>query len=412
MDVHDRLRANANALHPALSELRHDLHRRPEIGLQLPQTQARLLAELDGLGLEISVGTALTSITAVLRGGRRNPTAATAVLLRADMDALPVTEASGVDFSSEIPGSMHACGHDLHMAMLVGAARMLSEHRAELDGDVIFMFQPGEEGWDGAGLMVAEGVLDSPGYRVRAAYGMHVMSAKYPPRIFGTRPGTLMAASDALSITVRGAGTHGSTPHLGRDPISGAAEMVTALQTLVTRRFDVFDPVVLTVGMFHGGSRRNIIPDEAHLEATIRTFSAATRAQARIEIPKLCREIARAHGLEAEVALDDEYPLTINNPRHADFAADVVRDVFGDASYAEVANPDPGAEDFSRVLAEVPGCYLMLGAAPTADYRSAPSNHSPRATFSDAVLADGALLHAELAIKALPTFQASDSDEC
>lgn len=408
MDLHERLRADASALHPALTALRHDLHRRPEIGLHLPETQAKLLAELGGLGLEVSVGTALTSITAVLRGGRRaDPAPARAVLLRADMDALPVTEASGVDFCSEIDGAMHACGHDLHMAMLIGAARMLSEHRAELDGDVVFMFQPGEEGWDGAARMVAEGVLDAPGYRVNAAYGMHVMSAKYPPRVFGTRAGTVMAASDALSITVRGAGGHGSTPHLGRDPISVAAEIVTALQTLVTRRFDVFDPVVVTVGMFQSGTRRNIIPDEAHLEATIRTFSAATRAQVRIELPQLCRQIARAHGLEAEVVLDDEYPLTINHPQHADFAAEVVRAVFGDASYAAVANPDPGAEDFSRVLAEVPGCYLMLGAATTTDYRSAPGNHSPRAIFSDAVLADGALLHAELAIRSLTSFAGS-----
>lgn len=401
MNVHDQLRAEASALHPAMAELRHDLHRRPEIGLQLPETQAKLLAQLDGLGLEVSTGKALTSITAVLRGGRRDPAAPTAVLLRADMDALPVTEASGVDFSSEIQGAMHACGHDLHMAMLVGAARMLSQHRDELDGDVVFMFQPGEEGWDGAGHMVAEGVLDSPGYRVSAAYGMHVWSAKYPPKVFGTRPGTLMAASDALAITVRGAGVHGATPHLGRDPISVAAEIVTALQTLVTRRFDVFDPVVVTVGVIQGGSRRNIIPDEARLEATIRTFSAATHAQVRVEIPQLCREIAQAHGLEADVVLNDEYPLTINDPRHADFAAGVVRAVFGDAAYAAVAYPDTGAEDFSRILAEVPGCYLMLGAAPTSDYRGAPSNHSPRAIFSDGVLADGALLHAELAIRSL-----------
>ncbi|WNI15388.1 M20 metallopeptidase family protein [Actinacidiphila sp. ITFR-21] len=391
------LRTAAADLAPQLTALRQRLHRHPEIGLELPRTQQTLLGELDGLGLEISTGKALSSITAVLRGPE---SARATVLLRADMDGLPVTEASGVAFASEIDGAMHACGHDLHMAMLVGAARLLSEHREALRGDVVFMFQPGEEGWDGAGLMIDEGVLDASGRRADAAYGMHVMAAKYPRRTFGTRPGTLMAASDWLGVTVHGRGGHGSAPHNGRDPVTAAAAMVTALQTMVTRRFDIFDPVVVTVGSFHAGTRRNIIPDTAHFDATIRTFSEPARERIRSEAPRLCAEIAAAHGMAAEVEYNDEYPATVNDAVHAEFARQVVTDVFGDAGYRGMAHPEAGAEDFSRVLDAVPGCYLMLGAA-TGDPAGSPDNHSPRATFDDAVLPLGALLHAELAVRSL-----------
>lgn len=397
MTVDAALSADAQELSRELTELRHRLHRHPEIGLDLPVTQETLLESLDGLGLELTVGQSLSSVTGVLRGGGQGP----AVLLRADMDALPVTEASGVEFTSQVDGAMHACGHDLHMAMLVGAARLLSAHRDALAGDVVFMFQPGEEGWDGAGRMLAEGVLEAGGRRVDSAYGMHVMSARYPSRAFGTRPGTLMAASDTLRVRVRGEGAHGSTPHLGRDPVTAAAEMVTSLQTLVTRRFDVFDPVVVTVGLFQAGTRRNIIPDDATFEATVRTFSDRNHDRMRAEAPLLCRRVAEAYGLEADVEYLDEYPVTVNDPSHAAFAADVVADVFGEDRYRPMAFPDAGAEDFSRVLAAVPGCYLMLGAAPDGGHETAPVNHSPRAVFDDAVMVDGALLHAQLALRAL-----------
>lgn len=398
MALDDLLRTDADALGPELTDLRHRLHRQPEIGLQLPRTQHTLLTELDGLGLEVSTGRDLTSITAVLRGGHR--TGAT-VLLRGDMDALPVTEATGVDFASEVSGAMHACGHDLHMTMLVGAARLLAAHRDVLSGDVVFMFQPGEEGWDGAGAMLAEGVLDAAGPRVDSAYGMHVMSSKYPRAVFASRPGTLMAASGWLDVTVRGSGGHGSTPHLAKDPVSCAAEMVTALQTMVTRRFDVFDPVVVTVGVFQAGTRRNIIPDEAHFDATVRTFSARSADLVRRTAPELCRGIAAAYGLDVDVTFHDEYPVTVNDAVHTDFATGVVREVFGDDAFAPMAFPQAGSEDFSRVLDEVPGCYLFLGATTTTDHLSAPSNHSPRATFTDEVLPRGALLHAQLAVRAL-----------
>lgn len=397
MTLQDSLREDAQELAAEITELRHALHRRPEIGLHLPHTQERVLHELDGLGLEISTGASLTSVTAVLRGTPGGPT----VLLRGDMDALPVAEASGVEYASEVDGAMHACGHDLHTAMLVGAARLLSAHRGELAGDVVFMFQPGEEGWDGAGAMLAEGVLDASGRRVDSAYGMHVMSANIPLRTFSTRPGILMAASDGLRVTVHGSGGHGSAPHKARDPIAVAAQLVGDLQTMITRRFDVFDPAVITVGSFHAGTKRNIIPDQAVFDATVRTFSPEAREQVRRESVRLCEQVAAAYGLEAEAVYSDEYPVTVNDGAHAEFVASVVAEVFGDRCYQPMVSPQTGAEDFSRVLEAVPGCYLMLGAAVDQDYRNAPNNHSPRARFDDAVLPDGVLLHAELAVRAL-----------
>ncbi len=401
----EALRSDAQAMSDELRQLRHQLHRRPEIGLHLPRTQETVLAALDGLGLEVSTGTELSSVTAVLRGGQPGP----AVLLRGDMDALPVQEETGLDYSSEVDGVMHACGHDLHTAMLVGAARLLSAHRDSLAGDVVFMFQPGEEGWDGAGYMLREGVLDAAGSRVTSAYGMHVMSSATPRGQFTTRPGTLMAASDELRVTVRGSGGHGSAPHLARDPITVAAQLVGDLQTMVTRRFNVFDPVVLTIGTFHAGTKRNIIPDQAEFSATVRSFSAEARELMRTASVQLCESVAAAYGLEVDAEYLEEYPVTVNAPDHAAFAADVALEVFGDDRYAPQAYPQAGSEDFSRVLAEVPGAYLFLGASPGEDHETAPNNHSPRAQFTDSVLADGTLLHAELAVRALERDAASTS---
>jgi hippurate hydrolase len=323
------------------------------------------------------------------------------VLLRGDMDALPVTEESGEAFSSRHPGAMHACGHDLHTAGLVGAARLLCARRKELAGDVVFMFQPGEEGWDGAGHMIAEGVLAAAGRPVEAAYGLHVLSSLYPRGTFASRPGAFMAASGALLVRVVGAGGHGARPHNALDPVPVACEMVTALQTMVTRRFDAFEPVVVTVGTFHAGTRRNIIPDDATFEATLRAFAPATMERLREHAVRLCRDIAAAHGLRAEVTSDDEYPLTVNNPAEYEFVAATVREVFGEERFTEAANPFTGAEDFSRVLERVPGAYVFLGACPSDDPAAAPTNHSPRAAFDDSVLSDGAALLAELAARRL-----------
>jgi hippurate hydrolase len=406
MALEDRLRDDARELAHDMTLLRHRLHRRPEIGLELPRTQEAVLDALDGLPLEISTGTSCSSVTAVLRGtasaartrpGEQSP----AVLLRGDMDALPVQEATGVEFSSSVDGVMHACGHDLHTAMLAGAARLLSAHRDQLSGDVVFMFQPGEEGWDGAGRMLAEGVLDAAGPRVSRAFGIHVIAGKLARGQFTTRPGTLMASSDALRVTVHGTGGHGSSPHRARDPISVAAQLVVQLQTMVTRQFDIFDPVVITVGTFHAGTRRNIIPEQASFEATVRTFSPAARERIATASVRLCEEVAAAHGLEADARYQTEYPVTVNDAEQARFATGVVTDVFGAGRFSPMRDPDAGAEDFSRVLEQVPGCYLFLGACPHDDLAAAQDNHSPLAMFDDSVLPDGCLLHASLAVRAL-----------
>jgi amidohydrolase len=408
VSIDDALRDDARELGPELVVLRQQLHQQPEIGLELPITQRMVLDALDGLPLEIGVGQSTTSVTAVLRGGSTSASGggsgdapgATSVLLRGDMDALPIVEASGEDFTSHRPGAMHACGHDLHTAMLVGAARLLSAHRAELAGDVVFMFQPGEEGFDGAGRMLAEGVLDASGQRVVAAYGMHVNAMRRRGE-FATRAGTLMAASSELTVIVRGAGGHGSKPHHAKDPISVAAQLVGDLQTMVTRRFDIFDPVVVTVGEFHAGTARNIIPDEARFEATIRTFSSVAAERAEQEVLRLCRGVAAAYDVGIDAEFRPQYPATVNDAAHVQFAESVVADVFGDERYHRMAAPVPGAEDFSRVIAAVPGCFVFLGARAEPGTDPVPDNHSPRARFSDSVLTDGTLLHAQLAIRAL-----------
>ncbi|WP_091457866.1 M20 metallopeptidase family protein [Actinokineospora iranica] len=384
------VRADAAALADDLVRLRRRLHAEPEIGLDLPRTQEKVLAALDGLPLEITTGDALTSVTAVLRGGRPGPV----VLLRGDMDALPVTERTGLAYASQVDGAMHACGHDLHTAMLVGAARLLAARRDTLAGDVVFMFQPGEEGWEGAAAMIAEGVLDAAGRRPAAAYALHVFTAGAPHGVFTARAGTTMAASDGLRVTVVGAGGHGSRPHRAQDPIPVACEVVTALQTLVTRQSDIFDPVVLTVGAFHAGTRGNVIPDTACFEATLRTFSTETRARIKKAVLSLIEGIPAAHGLRTEVEYIDGYPMTVNDPAETAFVADTVTDVLGEHRYQELADPLPGGEDFSRVLREVPGAFVLLGAGD-----GATDNHSPLAVFDDAVLPDGAAILAELALR-------------
>jgi hippurate hydrolase len=392
----ESLRSDVESLAPDLIALRRRLHRHPEVGLQLPKTQEIVMSELEGLGLEITAGQTTTSVTAVLRGGRPGPS----VLLRADMDGLPITEDTGLDFSSVEAGAMHACGHDLHTAMLVGAAKLLSSHRDSLDGDVVFMFQTGEEGWDGAAYMLREGVLDASGQRVSSAYGTHVV-ANTDRGVFTTRPGILMAASAALDVTVRGSGGHGSSPHNAKDPITVAAKIIDGLQTMVTRRFDVFDPIVVSVGRVQAGTARTIIPDSATINGTVRAFSARSQDRAEEEITRVCRELAAAYDVDADVTFRREYPATINHAEHAAFVETMVANTFGGDRFTTMVSPRSGSEDFSRVIEEVPGCYVMLGARIADDGVPVPDNHSTHVQFDESVLPDGTLLHTRLAIAAL-----------
>lgn len=387
--------AEAAVILPELQALRRDLHRSPELGLLLPETQRRVLGELDPLGLEITLGERLTSIVAVLRGGRPGPT----VLLRGDMDALPVLEQTGLDFAST-NGRMHACGHDLHTAGLVGAARLLAAHRDQLAGDVVFMFQPGEEGHGGAKIMLEEGLLAASGQRPVAAYGIHV--APGPFGVFLTRPGAVAAGSNELSITVRGRGGHGSQPHQVLDPVPVAAEIVLALQTFATRRFEVFDPIVLSVTQLQGSEAVNVIPESVTLRATVRTLSAASRQRVAEEAPRLAEHIAAAHGLVAEAVFEEQYPVTINDPAAADEALAWLDEAFGESRAQTLPKPGMGSEDFSYVLNEVPGAFVMLATSPPGtDPATAEFNHSPRAIFDDAVLGDQAAALATLAWRKL-----------
>jgi len=392
------LRDEAAAICDELAELRRAIHREPELGLDLPLTQQKVLAALDGLPLEIRRGESLSAVTAVLRGARPGAT----VLLRGDMDALPVTERTGLPYASRVDGVMHACGHDLHTAMLAGAARVLSARRGDLAGNVIFMFQPGEESEGGASRMIDEGVLDAAGSRPVAAFGLHVASALLPRGWFSTRAGALMAAADTMELTVRGRGGHGSQPHLAADPVQAACEIVTALQAMVTRRFDVFDPVVISVGSFHAGTASNVIPDEARLSATVRSFSPGARQRVLEEALRVVHGVAAAHGLSADAEFVDSYPVTVNDAAETTFATRTVTDMFGDSRFIPTPNPITGSEDFSLVLEQVPGAFILLGAGPPdSDPATAPYNHSAEAVFDDAVLADGTALLAELAMRRL-----------
>lgn len=399
---------DARLLQPDLARLREALHRQPEVGLELPRTQEQVLEALRGLPLEVDTGTVTTSVTAVLRGTGPPGTGGTTatggphtVLLRGDMDALPVAERSGEEFAAT-NGAMHACGHDLHTAALVGAARLLCAHRDRLAGDVVFMFQPGEEGWDGAGAMIREGVLDAAGRRADHAYALHVTSNRLPAGMVAGRPGVTLAASYALDVTVHGLGGHSATPHEGRDPVVAAAEMIGALQTMVTRTFDVFDPVVITVAVLRAGSRRNVLPDTAMFEATVRAFAPDAEPRLREAITRCLTGVASAHGVEVDATLRAEYPTTVNDATEAEFATGVVREMLGERWFYPLPNPVSASEDFSRVLARVPGVMFLLGACPPdADPAGAPANHSPLARFDSSVLGSGAALLAGFAAERL-----------
>jgi len=362
--------------------LRRRLHRRPELGLILPATQAAVLDALDGLGLTVQTGRELSSVIATLDGGP-GPT----VLLRADMDALPLAEQTGLEFASEIPGAMHACGHDAHTAMLVGAARLLAADPPP--GKVIFAFQPGEEGFYGARAMLAEGLLDGG---VDAAFALHVDS-NAPSGFYGTRGGAVMASGDTFGITVTGRGGHASMPHLGLDPVPIACEIVQALQTYVARRVDPFAPAIVSVTRIQaGGEVLNVQPVTATLEGTMRAAGEGTRADAIASMRRLAEGIAAAHGASAELQLTPGYPVTVNNPGFARLTLRAATGLLGRSYAAEMPAPAMASEDFSYVLQQVPGALGFLGAAPPGVAQPAPL-HSPTMVLDEDAMATGAALH-------------------
>ncbi|MEU9884272.1 M20 family metallopeptidase [Sphaerisporangium sp. NPDC051011] len=389
----ESLREDAAGLAEGLVALRRRLHREPEVGFELPRTQAAIIEALEPLELEIRTGARLGSVTAVLRGEHPGPS----VLLRADMDALAIREETGLEFASR-NGAMHACGHDLHVAGLVGAARLLAARRSEIRGSVVFMFQPGEEAGGGAPLMIDEGVLEAAGQRVEAAYGIHVLPGV--PGTFSTRPGPLMGGANVLRVRVVGRGGHGSRPHEAVDPVPVLAEIVLALQSYVTRRVSVFDPVVISVTKLAASDVLNVIPEHAELGATVRTMSKASSERLATELPALATRIAEAHGCRAETEYEIVYPVTVNDAERAEIAMRTLGETFGADRVRLLDAPVMASEDFSFVLDEVPGAFVFLGATPShIDPARAEMNHSPRAVFDDGVLADQAVALAALALR-------------
>jgi hippurate hydrolase len=400
----ETLREEARDLLDDMVALRRTLHRWPEIGNDLPITREQVLASIEGLPLELTLHETTSGIAALLTGGKPGPT----VLLRGDMDALPMPEDTGLDFSSNVDNVMHACGHDTHTSMLVGAARLLAARQADLAGRVLFMFQPGEEGHHGARYMLDEGLLDvgthpvdgSPS-PVTGAFAMHITSSS-PLGYVATRPGPCMASSDTMRITVTGRGGHASEPHRALDPIPVACEIVQALQTMVTRRIDVFDPSIVTVSKITAGTTSNVIPETAEILGTIRAVSERTRGRVHDGIRRVAEGVAAAHdaGVEVEVTLG--YPVTVNGASFTDFSMDVARDVLGDDKVVRLPNPVMGAEDFSYVIEQVPGTMMFLGGTPLdRNLAGVAPNHSNRVFFDEQAMVDGTAVYAAVALRHL-----------
>ncbi|MDF2701704.1 MAG: Peptidase amidohydrolase [Rubrobacteraceae bacterium] len=367
--------------------LRREIHREPELGFDTEKTAAKVLAALDGLPLEIQTGVAENGVVATLEGEGEGPT----VGLRADMDALPIHEETGLPFASETDGKMHACGHDGHTSMLVGAAHALSGMRHRLNGTVRFFFQPAEEGEGGGKVMVDAGVADD----VDSIFALHL----WPGLPFGraaTKAGPIMAAADAFEMTVKGAGGHGAMPHLTADAIAMAAQIVTALQTVVSREVDPVEPAVLTVGEIGAGTAYNIIPETARLGGTVRTLNEDLRRRMPERIEHLARGIAQ--GMRGDVQFDYEfsYPVTVNDEYAAWRALGVAGDLLGEDNAIELTNPSMGAEDFAYFLEKIPGAFIWLGVG-----EDVSGLHTPTFAFDEEILPLGSALLTALALESL-----------
>ncbi|HBZ71327.1 MAG TPA: amidohydrolase [Deltaproteobacteria bacterium] len=387
------LLGDARELLPEAVRLRRRIHRTPELGLELPITRRAVLESLEGLPLDLETSPKTSGVVATLHGKAPGRT----ILLRADMDALPLEEGTGLEFSSERAGAMHACGHDAHTAMLVAAARLLASRREQFEGSVKLLFQPGEEGFGGARILIGEGLLEREP-RVEGAFAIHV-DPTLPAGCVATRAGPIMASDDLLSIDLTGKGGHASMPHQAVDPIPVACEIVLALQGLVTRRADAFDPVVVSVTRVRAGTTGNVIPATAHLLGTIRTVSERARRAVHEGVRRVALGIAAAHEVEAQVHVLAGYPVTVNHEGFARFTQEVASDLAGSGNVIEMKTPIMGAEDFSYILERVPGAMVFLGARP--DDREPAPLHSNRMVLDENALATGIALHAAVALRFL-----------
>jgi amidohydrolase len=388
--IDDTLRSEADTLGPTLVAWRRALHQKPELAFEEVETAAFVESRLRALDLEVRTGLAGTGVAAVLRA---EAPSGGSILLRADMDALPIQEETGRPYGSRVPGKMHACGHDGHMAMLLGAATLLAERRAKLPHDVVFCFQPAEEGGGGAHKMIAAGVLDLS--TPREAYALHLWSL-YPAGTMHVRPGPIMAAQDEFTARFIGRGGHGAMPHQAVDPIVAAAQGLVALQSVVSRSIDPMEPAVVSVGSLHAGSAPNVIPDEARMDGTLRSFQDGVRERLRIRVRRVLEGTASASGCKLEFELRPGYPAVVNDPRAVERVRQVGKDVFGAENVIEPA-PMAAAEDFAYFLQRIPGAFVLIGAANAARGITAP-HHTARFDVDESVLPRGAELLARLAL--------------
>ena len=338
--------------------MRRELHTIPELGLALPKTRAYVTAKLDEFGIPYVLSEKDSSIIATLKGGKPGRT----VALRADMDALPIREETGADYASTHDGCMHACGHDAHTAMLLGTAKVLAEHADELCGEVRFLFQTAEELSKGAAIIVENGGLD----HVDAVFGMHIgtiLSKDIPAGTFIVCPGTVMASFDRFVIKVKGRGCHGSTPEKGIDPINIAAHIVLALEAISARELNACLPHVLTIGKIAGGEQYNVIPDEVEIEGTTRALSEDVRRKIAERIGEISRATAAVFGGSVEFTMDWGAPPVVNDASCAAFAADAVREIFGDKLITRMSYPNMAGEDFAVYLDKVPGAFMFLSSS-------------------------------------------------
>nr|WP_316650787.1 M20 aminoacylase family protein [uncultured Gellertiella sp.] len=371
---------------PDLVETRRHLHQYPEIGLSEFNTSDFIAEKLVAMGYEVTRGLAKTGLVATLKNG----TSSRSVGIRADIDALPIQEETGAEHASKIPGMMHACGHDGHTTMLLGAARLLAERR-QFDGTVHLIFQPAEENFGGAKIMVEEGLFDR--FPCDAVFALH-NDPSLPFGQFAFKDGPIMAAVDECFITINGKGGHGAEPQDTADPIVAGAAIIMALQTIVSRNVHPMDPAVVTIGAFHAGSASNIIPERAEIIVGIRTFNPAVRDEIEERITRIATSQAESFGMTATVDYQRSYDATINHKAETDFVRALARDFAGAENVVEWEQPSMGSEDFAYMLKERPGSYFFLGGQKTPDD---PQLHHPKFDFNDDLLPVGASFWVELA---------------
>jgi len=387
---------------PSITEFRHRLHRIPELAFEEFKTADAIRGELDALGIKYTAGVKdAPTATIALIGDPAKP----CVALRADIDALPIDERTGVEYCSTHPGKMHACGHDGHMATLMGVASILSASADTLPVCVKLIWQPAEEGGGGAEKLVAAGVLDGRapyGPKVQAIFGLHGWPG-LPVGTIATKPGALLAATDNFTAIFIGKGCHGAYPHLGVDPIVTACEAVMSVQQLVSRETDPTEACVVTIGRMTAGTAVNIIPDTATIEATVRTLTPQQRTRAAAALERRLRGVAQANGCGIDFTWNEGYPSTVNDPKMADYVAKIARDTLGADRFIPVAKPSMGGEDFSYYLEKVPGCFFLVGVEPAECKAGYPTLHSDCFDFTDAALEVGMAMFLGLVRNWAPT---------